>query len=203
MSRATWALRRSVRGLGRGTFLAFAVLLAGCSAARVTLTDRSGLEQQLLIRSLERASADLDVRPYAGRRVTLQMFGLTKDASFAREYLSARLEERGVHVVTGHPADAHLKVFATVLAVDHAETLFGVPSLPVPVLAVPIPEIPLFKWVRNRGHVEIQVYAFDPITDRLVRRWPDANGRAKYDEFTVLLVISFSVTDVNRSEPRR
>lgn len=45
------------------------VLAGGCSARQVTLTDRSGIEQELLVRSLERAVAGLDVSRLTGRRV--------------------------------------------------------------------------------------------------------------------------------------
>jgi hypothetical protein len=44
-----------------------------------------------------------------------------------------------------------LRVFATALAVDTADSLVGVPAMQVPVLAFPIPEIALFKWERSRG----------------------------------------------------
>ena len=179
------------------------VLAAGCSARQVTLTDRSGIEQELLVRSLERAVAGLDVSRLTGRRVALELYALTKDQAFARQFVAARLERRGVDVTADtSQADLRLKVFATVLGVDRGETLLGIPALQVPVVAVPIPEIALFKWVRHRGAAEIQVYAYEPRTDRLVGDVPAALGRSKYDQFTVLLVIGFTVTDLDqRAEP--
>ena len=47
-----------------------------------------------------------------------------------------------------------------------------------------------------------QVYLYDPRTDQLVGDVPSALGRAKYDRFTVLLVIGFTVSDLDqRAEP--
>jgi hypothetical protein len=108
-----------------------------------------------------------------------------------------------VEVVTDAArAELRLKVFATVLGVDKGETLLGVPALQVPVVSVPIPEVALFKWVRHRGAAEVQLYVYDPLTDRLLGDVAAALGRAKFDQFTVLLVIGFTVSDLDeRAEP--
>lgn len=176
---------------------------AGCGGREVTVTQRSGVEQELLVRSLERAVGRLDIRSFVGRPVTLELRALTDDQAFAREFVTARLQRRGVEVVhDATKAALHLKVFATVLGVDRGETLLGVPALQVPVVSVPIPEIALFKWQRHRGAAEMQVYLYDPRTDQLVGDVPSALGRAKYDRFTVLLVIGFTVSDLDqRAEP--
>ena len=188
-----------VAALGAALVLA----AAGCSARVVTLTDRSGVEQELLVRSLERAVARLDLTPLHGRRAVLEVFALTKDEAFAREFVTTRLQARGVQIVgAGAAADVRLRVFASILGVDRGETLFGLPSVPVPVVGLPIPEIALFKWVRHRGLTEVQVYAFEPATGRFLERISDGVGRAKFDQFTVLLVISFTVSDLDeRPEP--
>lgn len=178
--------------------LAAAVLLAaGCSARQVTLTERSGIEQELLARSLERAAARLDIGRLTGRSVALEVFALTKDERFAREFLTASLEQRGVRIVADRAeAEVALKVFATIVGVDRGETFLGIPAFQLPVVTLPIPEIALFKWVRHRGVVEAQSFAYDAKTGRFLGRISDAVGRAKFDQFTVLLVVSFTVTDL-------
>lgn len=177
---------------------------AGCVTPReVTLTARSGVEQELVVRSLERAVARLDVERLVGRKVALDLFALTADRAFAREFVTARLQRRGLHVVgDAARAEVRLKVFATVLGTDRGETLIGIPALQAPIVAIPIPEIALFKWVRQRGTAEIQLYAYDPATDQLLDGVPAARGRAKFDEFRLLLVIGFVVSDLDeRAEP--
>jgi hypothetical protein len=99
-------------------------------------------------------------------------------------------------VTTDPDADLTLQVFATALAVDTADTLLGVPSMQVPVLAVPIPEIALFKWERSRGHAELQLYTYDR-AGALITQLPDSLGEAKYDRFTILILISFAVSDLD------
>ena len=177
--------------------LALALPASGCTTVRVTPTERSSVEQRLLVRSLERAAARLDITPLVGRRLRLELFSLTKDQVFAREFLRARLEERGLHVTSGADADVTIQVFTGALAVDTAETLFGVPAMQAPVLAVPIPEIALFKWERSRGHAELQSYVYDR-DGRLLGQVHDVLGEAKYDRFTILIFISFAVTDIDK-----
>jgi hypothetical protein len=173
------------------------VLLSGaCTTVRITATTRSSVEQRLLVRSLERAAASLDTRRFAGRRVRIELTGLTADHVFARDFVRARLERRGLRVTTDPDADLTLQVFATALAVDTADTLLGVPSMQVPVLAVPIPEIALFKWERSRGHAELQLYTYDR-AGALITQLPDSLGEAKYDRFTILILISFAVSDLD------
>ncbi len=201
--RSSGRCHRHPGGVGARLGALAAVLLAlGCTARQVTVTERSGAEQEPLVRSLERAAAGLDVSRLRGRPVSLELVGLTRDAGFAREFLAARLQARGVDVVTDRGRAAlHLRVFASILGIDRGDTLLGVPAFQVPVLAIPVPEIPLFKWVRHRGTAEMQVFVLDPKTDRFVERFPDSVGRAKLDQFTVLLVIGFSVSDLDERPP--
>jgi hypothetical protein len=174
-----------------------AVLVAGCASTRVTQTKRSGTEQELLVQSLERALAHLDLSRFTGKRVALKLYALTPDQGFATEFVTSRIEAKGVEVVPdAAKADLRLKIFARVLAVDQGQTLVGIPALVVPVLGYPIPEIALFKWVRNRGRSEVEIFTYDPHTDRFIDATPVGIGRTKYDEFTVLLFIGFTVDDL-------
>ena len=95
------------------------------------------------------------------------------------------------------PADLRLKIFASVLGVDRGETLVGIPALLAPVANLPTPEIALFEWVRDRGHSEVQIFASDARSGRFLDVAPAGVGRAKYDEFTILLMISFTVDDLD------
>jgi hypothetical protein len=173
-------------------------LSAACTTVRITGTPRSSIEQRLLVRSLERAAARLDTSSLAGHLLRIEMFGLTSDSVFARDFLRARLETRGLRVTSGSDADVTLQIFATALAVDTGDTLIGVPAMQAPVLAVPIPEIALFKLERSRGHAEVQLYTYDS-EGRLTSQLPDVRGEAKYTRFTILIFISFSVSDIDEA----
>ncbi len=175
------------------------LLSAGCySSVRATTTARSSLEQQLLVRSLQRAVAQLEVQRFIGRRVTLELFALTDDRAFAKAFVMTWLEEHGVKVVSDQTeSDLKLKVFAYVLGVDQSSTLFGIPAFPIPVFGVPFPEIALYKSVRNRGRVEVEIYAFEGRIGTFVGKVPIGVGKARYDEYTILILISFSSSDLD------
>lgn len=164
-----------------------------------TATARSSIEQRLLARSLERAVARIDVDAFQGKRVFLDLAGLTPDQAYARTYVGAELRQRGVQIV-GDPTEAEVRiqVMAAGLGVDQGETLIGIPATVVPLLGVPIPEIALFKWVRHRGVTEVKFYAHDNRDGRPFEATPTAIGRSRYSQFTILAIVRFTSHDLDR-----
>lgn len=185
--------------IGSLAILSALLLVSGCAVANgVTVTPRSIVEQQLLVRSLERALTKLDTQRFSGKLIALDLYALTGDGEFAREFVTAGLEEKGVRV-TADPekADLRLKVFASVLGVDHGESLIGTPSFAAPLVGLPIPEIALFKMIKHRGQAEVQIYAFDGQTGEFADKSAVGIGNAKYDEFTILIMIQFTLSDLD------
>ena len=177
------------------------VLLGGCSLTSGLLpTQPPGVTQQLVIRSLERGLAGLYLHRFAGRGVEVKVFAQAGNEAFVKEFVMSWLKAHGVRTVSKDP-DLQLKVFATVLGTDRGETLVGIPSFQVPIVNVPFPEIALFKWVRHRGQTELQVFAFDGKTENFVDRLPPGIGHAKSDDFTVLIFIGFSSSDLDKRMP--
>lgn len=190
-------------GLVLTGLLCGAALVAGCSVStRVTLTSRSSIEQKLLVRSVERAFTHFNIEKLKGKTVSLEAYGLTGDRDFVKELLTAQLRERGLQLAAkAENSDIRLKLFITALGVDRAESLLGIPSFTAPLVGVPLPEIAIFKAVRNRGMTELQLYAFDEKSQDFLFKSPLAEGKAKYDDYTLLLVINFNLDDLD--EPPR
>ncbi|HXJ83898.1 MAG TPA: hypothetical protein VMS64_35085 [Candidatus Methylomirabilis sp.] len=183
-------------------------------------TQPSGITQQLLIRALERGLNQLDVRRLSGRTVDVDVFvqagnsgvvssgfdyrGVASQGyvnqAFIKEFVVVWLKAHGVRTVTSAP-NLKLKVFASVLGTDRGETFIGIPAFQAPILNVPVPEIALFKWVRNRGQSELRVFALDGRTEDFVEQLPVGVGHSKADDFTVLLFIGFSSTDIEERAP--
>jgi hypothetical protein len=177
----------SVAGLGLG----------GC-AMTPTATARSAIEQRLLSRSLERAIAQIDVEPFKGKRVFLDLTALTADQIYARTYVAAEFRQRGVHIVSdASESEVRIQVMAPGLGVDQGETFIGVPTTAVPLLSIPIPEITLFKWTRHRGLTEVKFYAYDSKDGRPFEIVPSAIGHSRYSQFTILLIIRFTTHDLD------
>ena len=171
-------------------------MLPGCTSVRMTVSPRSILEEKLLVQGLDRALAQIDLKPLQDKWVTLETVGLTKDdMPFAAAYVRMWLIENGVTVVQD-PAesDLSLKVFLNVLAVDSSETLFGTPEFVF--LGIPIPAVAIYRNVRNRGRTEAQMYALDQKGEVLVGQFPIGVGVARYDRFTIMFVFTWTSTDL-------
>jgi hypothetical protein len=172
----------------------------GCAVStQVTNTQRSSVEQQLLVRSFERALAGLNTEQLKGKAIAVDFYGLTSDSDFAREFFTAWLQSQRVQIATTpKEAELRLKVFAPVLAVDQGQSFVGAPSFTVPFLGLAVPEIPLFKDIRHSGHAEVEIYTIDADSGKFIDKSPTAVGAAQYDDYTVLLVINFTRTDVDK-----
>jgi hypothetical protein len=194
-------LRRFKRNVAMRKFLPIAyllTLLAGCATStQVGNTARSSIEQRLLTSSFEQALATLDTHEFKGKTVTVDFYGLTSDRDFAKEFFTAWLEEQQVQIATDpKQAQLHLKVFAPVLAVDQGQSFVGAPAFTVPILGFVIPEIALFKNARHSGHTEVEVFTIDGGTGKFVDRSPPAIGETNYNDYTVLIVIHFTRSEM-------
>lgn len=191
--------KSGIRGIHLlGYMLIGAAFLVSCTTVRMTMTARSGLEQKLLVRGIERAVAKLDVEALRGRRVNLEVVGLAMDElPFAKEMIVARLAKNGVRVVpNSEKIEFKVKVLANMLAVDQTETLLGTPEFTV--LGIPIPAISVYRQVRNRGRAEMQMYVFSDNEETLVHEFPLALGEAKYDRHTILFIIGWTTSDIDK-----
>lgn len=174
------------------------VLITGC-AVSTRVTPDSGVGQQLLFRSLERAVAGLDGNRFDANQVTVDVFTLSDERTriFAREFLIARLKERGLHIVPyGEGADLRFVVFLSVFGLDEDETLLGMPAFVAPLVGVAIPELAAYKSARNHGIAEVQLYAFDGRTGEFAGKTPVSIGRAMYDQHKALIVVNFTRSDI-------
>ncbi|HMF47827.1 MAG TPA: hypothetical protein VK603_04245, partial [Candidatus Saccharimonadales bacterium] len=86
--------------------------------------------------------------------------------------------------------------FAPVLAVDQGDSFVGAPAFTVPILGFVMPEISLFKNARHSGHAAVEVFAIDADTGKFVDKTPPAIGETNYNDYTVLIVIHFTRSDM-------
>ena len=177
-----------------------AVLLGGCSlASSIGTTAPTGITQQLLIRSLERALSDLDLARLQGGPVGLEVTVHAGNEAFVKDFVTTWLKAHGVRPV-GDASSLKVKMFVSVYGTDRDQTLIGVPAFQAPVVNMAVPELALFKWVRNRGQAELRLWAFDAKGDTVVDAPAPGIGRAKYDDLTLLLFIGFTLSDVDRRD---
>ena len=176
------------------------MLLTGCAiSTQISNTQRSSVEQRLLVRSFERALATLDTQEFKGKTVVIDFYGLTADKYFMKELFTAWLQGQQVQIATDpKQAQLHLKVFAPVLAVDQGQSFVGAPAFTVPVLGFAIPEISLFKDVKHSGYAEVKIYTIDGETGKFVDQSPPAIGEAQYDDYTIMILVHFTRSDMEK-----
>jgi len=178
------------------------VLLTGCAVStQISTTQRSSIEERLLVRSFERALASLDTQEFKGKTVAVDFFALSPDKDFTKEFFTAWLQGQQVQIATDpKQAQLHLKVFAPVLAVDQGQSFVGAPSFTVPILGFVMPEIALFKNVRHSGHAEVEIYTIDQGTGKFIDKSAPAIGETQYDDYTIMIVVHFTRGDMEKRE---
>lgn len=180
----------------------FVLMVAGCAVStQITNTPRSSIEQQLLVRALERALANLDAQQFRGKTVAVDFYGLTTDKDFAKEFFTAWLQSQRVRIAADpRQAQLRLKVFASVLGVDQGQSFFGAPAFTVPLIGFVVPEIPLFKDVQHSGHAEIKIATIDSETGEFVDESAPSVGTANHDDYTILIVVHFTRSDLEKQK---
>jgi len=194
---------RSVRALIDAlSLVALTVLVNGCiHSTQLVPTQPSAITQELVVRSLERALEQLDTAGLVGRSVSADLF--VQQAAlqpFAKEFVTDWLEAHGVRVTTSGE-EFRLRILAYALGTDRGETFFGIPSVQTPLIGIPSPEIALFKWVRNRGLADVSIFVFDGATNAFVKTVGPGIGRSKQDDFTILILVNFTVSDLDECAP--
>ncbi|MDX1513661.1 MAG: hypothetical protein R3174_07950 [Gammaproteobacteria bacterium] len=177
------------------------LVLTGCTQLSEIPRTQSAIEQQLLVRAIERSLEKVDTTALDGKTVFLEVSVNSShdvmDAAFLENRIRAWLRERGVRLTeVAEGADAEVQVFAPVLGTDRGESLVGIPSVPIPLINIPTPEIALFKQVKNRGRSEVQLYEFEPKTGEFIRKTPVSVGESKYDNHLVLFFFKYTVSDI-------
>ena len=173
--------------------------LAGCSLSVAKPTDPSGITQQLMMRSLERALEHLNIDRLKEQTVTIEIFNQAGPPVMIKEFVTAWLRAHGVRIVEGLP-DLKVKAFASVLGTESDQDLFGIPAFYAPIVNVPVPEIAFYKIQRNHGVAEVRLFEFDGKTDEFIAAPPTGVGRAKVDKYTILIFFGYTNTDVDDRE---
>ncbi|NBD39318.1 MAG: hypothetical protein GVY10_12190, partial [Verrucomicrobia bacterium] len=137
------SLRFLHRLLPPGLILGFA-LLTGCTSSEISVPSRSALEQLLLSTATDNALKGLEIPQVAGEKVYLEdAYVESYDEDYVVGSIRALLSENGA-LLTDDRDDADVIVEARVgaLGMDSAESLLGIPSLPLPIPSVGTIETP-------------------------------------------------------------
>ncbi len=191
-----------------GILAALAALAAGgCVKPRITDTERSAMEQNLIAQAVERGIDNMSFSAFAGRSAVVDYSRLSPQTE--KDYICGVLETHlaasGVRVVEkADEAQLKLRVYCGVLATDNTECNVGTPSLPIPVpytdLSFAIPEMSIFKRVSRSASCRITVAVYDIASGDLLCAYRGVSSRTFFNRWVVLMFIPFSTRDVELAD---
>ncbi len=150
------------------------ILVSACSSARETTPQRSAMEQMLISSAAERAANRLDFQIPQDSKVFVDSSNLEGyDAKYAIAAVRDRVLRQGGRLVADRAtADTIVEPRAGALSIDEYSTLFGIPSMELPIpLAGPLktPELALFKKHEFRGVANFASSSHDAKTGALIQ----------------------------------
>ena len=178
-----------------------ALAIAACTTQRDTVPVRSASEQLIISTAIERSVVQLKFELPAGTRVFVETAYLDGyDNKYVTGTVRDRLLREGMRLAPDRgAADAVVELRAGAMSVDERAVLLGIPSfeLPVPLAGqARTPELALFKKADRLGVAKIAATTFDARTGALIKPGDPEYGVSHRTQYTVLLLISWTTTDV-------
>lgn len=133
--------------------------LAGCSSRTFTNTERAAIEQMLLSGAVDAALEKLDIPQVADKKVYLDFTNLKcYDIEYVKAAVRARFAEIGANLVEdANSADYTAEIASGALGTEFKSFLVGIPSIPVPGLSTPLPELALSRSIEQSGIAKLLV----------------------------------------------
>ena len=180
---------------------AVCMLLCAC---RIRYTDppRTATEQLLISQSAVEAIGRLDVSPLRGHGVFVdETYLKAVDSAFIAGEIRNRVLKAGGRIVDKkEDADTILEIRAPAVGIDRKDMLLGIPSLLVPVPAVPeagmsslaLPELALVKNVKQVGITSLALTAYERKTGAMVDSFGPETGKSMRSDWSLLGIITVS-----------
>jgi hypothetical protein len=177
-----------------------ALLLAGCTTTKTTDPARAATEQLLLSTAADHALQSADLACFANRKVFLDAtFFDSYDSKYVigtvRDALSragALLEESLTN------SDIVIEARSGALSTDSSDSLFGIPTVAVPVPlagSLQIPEIAFYLSHKQKSYAKIALLAFARQSRAHVYSSGPLDGKA-FDKHSRIFFVSWVRTDV-------
>lgn len=182
--------------------------LAACSGARQSQPARTATEQLLISGAAERAAERLVLAFEPGAKVFVDAANFDGvDAKYAVAAIHERLLKQGANLAPDREqADLVVEIRAGALSMDDGHTLVGIPAFDIPIplagSSVKFPEIALFKRARRQGVAQFAATGYDAKTGAYRGSTGPQAGVASEIEWTALLFITWSRSDIDVTDER-
>lgn len=135
------------------------IFLSGCGTRTFTNTDRAAIEQLLLSGAVDNALEKLDIPQVTGNKTFIDFTNLKcVDIEYVKAAVRGRFFEMGALLVAeANNADYIAEIASGAVGTEYKNFIIGIPSLPVPGLPTPTPELALAKSVEQTGIVKLLI----------------------------------------------
>jgi len=174
------------------------VLLPACAHTREpSKSPRSIIEQLLVTQAVERSLPPLTVTLPEDASVIVEISGLTPDQSFLRDAVAAALGKQGFRVRRKEEEAGYLvKVLVQAMGTEVGETFLGMPEVQGGFLPISLPELAVYKSVRQTGYARYSLEVFETNSGRLIHSTPWHVGTTYWNQYTLLFWFSFVSSDL-------
>jgi hypothetical protein len=175
------------------------LLLAGCSTTRTTSPSRSAQEVLLITTAADRAAEALVEQVPSNLTAWIDTSGFSaEDQAYGMAAIEDALLRHGVRLMHERDqAEAVILPRAGVLSTFEKNTLFGIPSLPVPLApGVLTPALSFYSDSEAKGTAKFAASIYDPKTGKLIVSTNPAYGFSRADDGVLLFVFSWHRNDM-------
>lgn len=167
---------------------------AGCTTIRETKPSQTAREQLMLSKAADLASAKIKPNLPAGDAIYVDTSYFSAGSEYRGKYAVARIRSQllsdGYRLVgSAGKADTIAEISAGALSIDESNTLFGIPSITVPIpLSGPVstPQIGFFKRGVRTGVAKFDVSFYDAKTGTLEDSVGPVYGFSHYNRSSLL-----------------
>jgi hypothetical protein len=169
-------------------------LLSACGVTRdSSKSPRAATEQLLLAQAVERSFEDVSVPILKDAAVVMEVAGLTPDQFYVRDAVAGHLARtQGVRIMgVRDQAKYVVRVMIQALGTELDQSFFGMPQVQGGLIPIALPELPLYKFIRQVGYVRYALNIYETATGRLVMTTPWYTKTAAWRQYTILIFLTF------------
>ena len=200
------SLKKATVFMARFLVVGTLLLLSGCAGIREPGKPlRTAIEQLLLSQALERTLDNVSLPLPSHAAILVEAAGLTRDYApdqeYARQAIAGHLTRQGFRLVQSEEeATYRVRVLLQTFGTERGIVFLGTPSVQSVLLPLPIPEIALYKDVKEKGYVRWSLNVFERARGALISSSPWYAASTFYSEYTVLFFVTFRLTDLELQE---
>jgi hypothetical protein len=174
--------------------IAALILLSACGVTRdASKSPRAATEQLLLTQAVERSLEDVSVPMLKDATVVMEVAGLTPDQFYVRDAVAGHLARtQGVRIMGFRDQAKYVvRVMIQALGTELDQSFFGMPQVQGGLIPIALPELPLYKFIREVGYVRYALNIYESGTGRLIMTTPWYTKTAAWRQYTIFIFLTF------------